>query len=76
MGYIPGYMRSIGSYGPRWGVGGVAMKREEDEMRVSFSVPEEEEEEEAEAEKEGARGAGGVKRGWSRERWDLGMEMD
>jgi hypothetical protein len=47
------------------------MKREEDEMSVSFGVHEEdEEEEEAEAEEEAA-GSGGVKRGWSSERrWD------
>jgi len=71
VGYSPGY--GAGSYGARRG--GVAMKREEDEMSVSFSVREEDEEEE-EAEAEAEEGKGGAKRGWSSERrWD-GMEME
>ena len=57
----------VGSYGARWG--GVAMKKEEDEMGVSFSVRKEEEEE---AEEEGVRGA---KTGWWSARGD-GMEME
>ena len=42
VGYSPGY--GVGSYGARRGAGGVAMKREEDELSVSFSVREEDEE--------------------------------
>ena len=45
-----GYGIGVGSYGARRG--GVAMKREEDGMNVSFSVREEDEEEEAGAEAE------------------------
>jgi hypothetical protein len=67
---------AIGSHGARRG-GGVAMKREEDEMSVSFSVREEDEQEEEAAEAEVAEdeAKGRAKRGWpSERRWD-GMEM-
>ena len=66
MGYNPDY--GVGSYGARYGAGGVAMKREE-EITVSFSIREEDEEEvevvEAETEEEEK---GGAKRGWPNER--------
>ena len=72
MGYSPGH--GVGSYGARRG--GVAMKREEDKMSVSFSVREEDEEEEEEAKAEAEEEfKGGAKRGWSSERRD-GMEME
>ena len=65
MGYNPDY--GVGSYGARYGAGGVAMKR--DEITVSFSIREEDEEEveavEVEMEEEEK---GGAKRGWPNER--------
>jgi len=64
--YRPGY--GVGSYDARWD--GVAMKREEDEMSVSFSVREEDEEGAEEVEEELK---GGAKRGWPSERWWDGM---
>ena len=63
VGYSLGY--GVESYGANGG--GVAMKKEENEMALSFSVREDKE---AEAEEEES----GVKRGWSSTRGD-GMEM-
>ena len=63
MGYSLGY--GVESYGANGG--SVAMKKEENEMALSFSVREDKE---AEAEEEES----GAKRGWSSTRGD-GMEM-
>ena len=76
MGYSPGYGVGVGSCGARRGTGGVAMKREEDEISVSFSVRRMNRWwwwwwwQKLKKPKEEEKG-GGAKRGWlSERRWD------
>ena len=70
VGYSPGYGVGVASYGARRGGEGVAMKREEDEITVSFHEEDEEvvEAVEAEPEEEVVRKEGGQPRGGRSER--------